>query len=225
MAFGAVTDHFGYADTNWRLQSASKDPRSENATAEDSFGDVACETVFDTGHNYEAVYEVIKGDTGNNVEWPATLKGGTIVGGIAITSANIETSQTEKPRVTVSGEDIGAADSTGFATYSWVLPTIKARKQAQAMGFTPAAGARVTSASMSCSVEMAATQDSLGNRVAADVYNGRQEVSGEMVACDTIADASADTDWTLNGPLGNSEENTDYGTSTINVFRNIGRDT
>ena len=230
--FGALTDHFGYADTNWRLQSSGKTARSENAQCEDSFGDVAAEKVFDTGYNYECVYEVIKGqaeDTGagiaaNEVAWPATLKGGTIVAGVAITGVDVETSQTERPRVTVTGEDIGNADSTGFATYDFDLPSIKAVKQAQAMGFTPGGSTRVTGASLNCTVQMAATQDSQGNRVAADVHGGRVEGSGELVACDTAPTATADTGFALTGPVETSQENTDYGTASVNVYKNINRD-
>ena len=235
--FGALTDHFGFADTDWRLQSTSKTARSENAQCENSFGDVEAEKVFDTGNNFECVYEVIKGqveDTASGVEageiaWPATLKGGTIVGdtgsGIVITGATVETSQTERPRVTVTGEDIGNADSTGFAVYDFDLPSIKAVKQAQAMGFTPGGNTRVTSATLSCTVEMAATQDSQGERVAGDVHGGRVEGTGDLVACDTEPTATADTGFELSGPIEVSQENTDYGTASISVFKNILRDT
>ncbi len=236
MAFGATTDHFGFADTNWRPQSTSKSPRSSNAQAEDSNGDIACETVYDTGYTYEVQYRITKGaaaDTNhdtNALEWPATLKGGTVVDGIVITGATIETSNTERPLVTVSGEDIGGADSTAFSTYDWpsVVPSdtnsgaLRAVKKAQAIGFSPDTNTRVNSSTLDLTTELAATADSQGERVAADVYQGRAEASADLVSCDTIADiSSVDTGWTQNGPVEQSEENEGYGSSSVNVFQNL----
>jgi len=227
MSFGATTDHFGIADTNWKLQSSDKSPISSNANAQDSNGDNVCETVFDTAYSYTATYGFCgTGDTSGNVVWPTLYAGSDTANAKLRTGYSVATSNTARPTLTVNGED---AFGTSNSTYTVAPPTIPAAKLATAMGFVAdtASVTRVNSSSWNFTTQTAYVQDSQGQRCQADVYQGRIEASGELTSCTSTATAIADTanGYTLSGPVGSSETNTAYGTATVNVFKNVLADT
>ena len=227
MSYGANTDKFGISDTNWKLLSYSADPISSNANAQDSNGDNVCETVFDTAYSYSAEYQFCgAGDTSGNVTWPTIVLGNDTTNSVLVTGATISTSNTERPRLSMSGEDPFGASTNA---YTLTLPTVPAAKKATAMGFVPdtTSVTRVNSSSWTATAQTSYVQDSDGQRCLADVYQARIEASGDLVSCTSTATAIADTanGYTLSGPVGKSESNTSYGSSTVNVFKNLLADT
>jgi hypothetical protein len=225
MSYGATLDYFNLANANWRLQSSSKSPVKSNSNAQDSNGDNVCETVHDTSATFSCEYASCGvGDTGGNVVFP-TLVAGTIdtENSSIITGFAIATSNTARPKLTVTGEKY-YGDTSGTATYSPTLPTIKAGKKATAMGFTPDTNSRVTSSTWNFATQASTVLDSNGQRVVVDISQGRIDASGELVSCTAIAAATAAAGYTLDGPNGSSTQNTGYGSSTVAVFKNVIKD-
>ena len=227
MSFGATTDHFNIADTNWHLLTSGKSPVSSAANAQDSTGDNVCETVFDTAFSYTATYAPCgTGDTSGNVEWPTLYLGNDTTSAILRTGYSVATSNTARPVLTVNGE---TAFGTSNATYTLAPPTISIGKVASAMGFVPdtATVTRVTGSTWGITGQTAYVQDSQGQRCQSDVYGARVEASGELVSCTATATAIADTTngYAVTGPVGNAETNTGYGTGSVAVYKNITADT
>ena len=223
MSYGASTDHFGIADTNWKLQSSSKDPISSNATGQDENGDNACETVYDTAFAYTASYRYCgTGDTSGNVVFGTRILGADTTNSKLLTSVGVTTSNTERPMMTVNGEDLFGTPSH---TYTLTMPTVTAAKTAQGMGFTADTVTNLLSSTWTAAAQTSYAQDSDGQRVISDVYQGRIEASGELMSCTGTPGAAADTGYTLNGPVSNSQSNTGYETATVNVFQNLLADT
>lgn len=229
MSYGVTRDWFGFGDTNWKPQSSSKDGTASNAQAVDSYGDVPCETVYDTAHGYSVTYGMCGTDS-VAIAFPAAFKGGAVVAydtntKIIVTGAEISTSGTEFPTITVTGE-LNKGDSV-HNTYDWssLLPTLYPTKTAQPMGWAADTNSRATSSSISFSTSIVKLADSLGETCKMDVHAGRAEGSGELVSCTQIAGAVADTanGWALSNPVSSSEENTGYGNASIAVYQNLSR--
>lgn len=223
MSFGANTDHWAFADTNHVLQSSSKPPQKSNATALDSEGDVVAETVYDTGAGYECVYRhagaaawALDGDT----VAPHIRIGAIVSSNKIITGITAATSNTERPLVTVTGEDF-VGDTASQLQYATGI-SVPTGKIAGGMGaLSPDTNSRIVSSTMTATGQVAKAQDSDGTTVTVDVYQGRVEVSAELQSATSTAGGSADTGFTADGPVASSEENTGYGNSTLTVFKNI----
>jgi len=216
-AFGANTDHYGLADTNIKLIASSKAPNSQIAQAMDSQGDVTAETVFDTFYSFECQYRKV---AGASLTLDTIAQVGQIISSIGITGIAVATNNTERPTFTVTGETYFGDTSTSEKYASGIA--ILATKTAQDFSaFTCDTVTRVVSTSATMSSQVDRAQDSQGQTVATAIYQGRLEVSGELQSATAVAAATADTGYTLNGPIGNTEEHTGYGNSTINVFKNV----
>lgn len=221
MSFGASTDKFGIADTNWKLLSYSEEPQKSNATAEDSNGNTDCETVYDTSAGYTNEYQYCgAGDTGGNVVFPTLRYGVDTTNGVLVTGATVTTSNTERPKLSVKGELLAGTGRTNSTdTLAW--PTVSAAKKATAMGITPDTNSKVTSATWTLSLQVANVMDSQGRRVLNDAYRPRIEASAELIKCSGTPGAAAAAGYTLDGPLSKAQSNTGYGTATVNVFKNL----
>ena len=222
MSFGVTRDWFAFADTNFEVQSSSASGNASNAQAVDSNGDVACETVFDTGIGYEVTYSMCSGSA-----LPAGFKGGNVIAydtntNILITGGSVSTSGTEFPTFTVTGETLYGTASGNLYDFQAEV-SVSGAKTAQAIGFIADTNTKASSSSVTFSASVAKVQDSQGQTVCMDVYGGRIEASGELISCTAIAGAAADTanGWALSSPVSTSEENTGYGSGSINVFENL----
>jgi hypothetical protein len=218
---GANTDHWSLADTNHKLMTSSKTPQKQNAQAVDSEGDVVAETVFDTRYTYEAQYRHVGTAAWalDSVVNPAKL-GQIVASNKIITGITIATTNTERPTVTVTGEDY-AGDTATQQVYATGL-SVPTGKIASGLGaITPDANSRIVSSTANCTAQVASAQDSEGTTVTVDVYAGRVEVSAELQSATAVAGATADTGYTADGGTGSNEENTGYGGSTFAVFKNI----
>ncbi len=222
MAYGASTDHFGLADTNWELQSSSKTPEASSAQAQNEYGDTIAQTEYEETETVECVYRLVSNGTDGSVSLPANFKGGYKNGDYIVTGGTLNTSNTERPTLTVQGEKFfgteGALRVYDFAT---AIGAILAKKVATAIGFTLEQGTSLNGSSVSCSIEVARTLDSGGDIVAVDTYNGRIEASGDLVSAAGSPSATAASGWTLAKGNEVSEENTSYGKGTVNVYKNL----
>lgn len=227
MSYGVTTDLFGIADTNWKPQNIGSDGFGSLNNAQDSLGNNVCETLTDTGYSYSQEYHYCgTGDTAGNIVWPALVLGNDTANNVLVTGVSIGTSNQARPTLTMTGE---TAFGTSTNQYTLSMPTVAAKKQAQAMGFVPdtASVTRVNSSTWSATAQTAYVTDSTGQRVLADIYGARIEASGELVSCTGTATAVADTanGYALSQPVSTQQENTGYGSSTVNVFKNLTADT
>jgi hypothetical protein len=217
MAFGVSTDPFGIttADPDWKQVRYGEEPTASNANVQDENGDNVCETVFGEATNFTAEYQYA-GD-GANVVFPTLVLGTDTVNDVLVTGATVTTSNTERPRLTVTGE---TAFGVSASEYTVAFPTVANAKKAAAMGFDVTAGTRLNSSTWAITAQTAYVLDENGDRVLADVYGARIEASGELVSCTGVAAATAASGYTLSQAVSAAEENQGYGSGTINVFKN-----
>jgi hypothetical protein len=217
MAFGVSTDPFGitYAGADWKQVSYSEEPVASNANVQDENGDNVCETVFGEAKNYTAEYQYA--GTGANVVFPTLVLGTDTVNDILVTGATVATSNTERPKLTVTGE---TAFGESASDYTVAFPTVVNAKKAAAMGFEVTTGTRLNSSTWAITAQTAYVLDEDGERVLADVYGARIEASGDLVSCTGVAAATAASGYTLSQAVSAAEENQGYGSGTINVFKN-----
>lgn len=188
-AFGGLTDHFGLATSNLVLVDSESTPVAQNRVdAQDENGDIVASAFHgNTSGDLSEVsctYSVKSGILNTS-----DLKCGEIVEGgtrIIITSIEVSTSNDGWPQVTVSGT-AGAFDvcSVSGKLNTYTLPSvfIAGCKRAQPIGFTVIEG-RLTSSSISASVEIAQQENGVGEPVAHGVSGGTLEVSAELVRID-----------------------------------------
>ena len=164
MGFGTTQDWFAFGDTNFQVQSSNKTGNASNAQAVDSNGDVACETVFDTGFSYEVTYQMCGGSA-----LPAGFKGGNVIAydtatNILINGGSISTSGTEFPTFTVTGETLYGTASGSLYDFQAEV-TLAGTKTAQAIGFSADTNSKTVSSSVTFSTNVAKVQDSDGQTV------------------------------------------------------------
>jgi hypothetical protein len=202
--FGALTDHFGVLamtagagtlDDILVLVDSSKDPASDSeADATDENNDPAATTYYGAGDIEEAssTFDVIKGDFDT-----ALILLGEIDTGKCIESVAATTSNTAWPRIVVSGKlgcETMVAPTGKLNTFTNKSVTIANRKQAQPLGFTVGNGCKLTGSSMTSTIELAQTEDGLGEPAAHAVSGGKVVVTGEFVR------VTAAPSWTVTSP-------------------------
>ena len=182
MGFGASTDHFGIATADLIVVASDKTPVADSrADAVDENADIAASTFYGAGTLFEAsnTYALITSTLDT-----ATILLGELSAGVFAQTAEVSTSSDGWPQVTVSGT-LGAETMVAPTgkTNKFALPTftISARKQAQLMGFTVAATAKLNSSSLSASVELGQQENGLGEPAAHGVSGGTYEITAELV--------------------------------------------
>jgi len=227
MSFGSTTDHFTLENTDWELQSSSKTPEASSAQALNEFGDVDAQTEYEETETVECVYKLVSNGTDGSVSLPVNFKGGYKSGDYIITGGSVNTSNTERPTLTVTGEKYFGAETTVLRVYDFAtaIGPLLALKVATAIGFVLGVDTALNGSSVSASIEVARTLDSEGAIAVTDTYNGRLEASGELVSSSAAPSATADTSsWTLAKDNDVSQENTGYGSGTVNVYQNLTAD-
>jgi hypothetical protein len=225
---GASTDYFGLAEEGvWELQSSSISPENSSAQAQDEYGDVDTESEYEKTSTVECVYRLVGNGTDGEQALPTNFKAGytnTQDGtDYVVTGGSLNTSNTERPLLTVTGEEVHNATTTHFRVYDFAtaIGSILAGKVATAIGFTLGASTLINSCSVSCSCEVARSLDSDGAIAIKDTYNARCESTGEMVSGTTVAAATESGDWTKPRDESKAESNTEFPTGTIMVYQNL----
>jgi len=228
MGFGAQNDPWGIAadstmGVTWKLQSVSTDVSPSEAECQDSNGDVAAATMYDTANTTKSA-TYIACDTGTLVLYDTTTsvdyRLGKVISGFAITGISLETSNTSQVTMTVDGLKTAEADGD-MNKYDPSDLEIAISRKAIAKGFTVAAGNKLNSSSIAATTDQARALDSQGAECVTDVYNGRVEVSGDYVGCSAAASASADTGWRVTSGPSIGETNTAYETGSIGVKKSL----
>jgi hypothetical protein len=227
--FGAHSDYFGLADTDWELQSSSLSPENSSAQALDENGDVSCETEYEQTASVECVYKLTSvGDESNEVELPANFQAGYVADfsgtKYVITGGSLATSNTERPILTVSGErlegtDVGA--HLDLYDFAGTIGAINAKKVATEIGFTKGTGNLLNSCSVAFSSETARALDADGAVAIKDVYAARIESTGELVACSTFGEHVVPDGWTKPRNAEQATSNTEYNSGSVMVYRNL----
>jgi hypothetical protein len=223
MSFGVATDYFGLASDDWELQSSGLAPEASNAQAKNEFGDVIKQDEYEQTETVECVYKLKSNGTDGSISLPANFKGGYKSGNYIITGGSLNTSNSERPILTVTGEKFFGPTEDHLRVYDFAtaIGAILARKVATAIGFELGANTYLNGSSVSCSCETSRTLGADGAIVVIDIFNGRLEASGDLISATASPSATAATDWTLSKGNDVSEGNTDHGSGTVNVYRNL----
>lgn len=194
--FGALTDHFGLADTDLILVGSSKTyVEQSRADAPDENNDVAASAYF--GNTTQEMAEVsctyaLKSGTLNinTIKLGATAAAPTILR----QSIDVATSNSEFPQITVAGR-INILEITAptgkLNTFTLPSITLTGIKQAQLIAFTVGAGCRLTGSGLSASLELAQQDDGVGEPAAHGVSGGTGSITADLVRI------SAAPSWTV----------------------------
>lgn len=231
MGYGATTDWFGIAGTGINLQTSS-DPKKYNvdAAVQDSNGDFACRTKADTETEYTCAYRLTGGgDTNHLHNLDDLAKVGEIKTfdtntKIQVTGIDPGTDNKSYPIITIKGVKDPAGTQT-HPTFSSGI-TLLAIKKAQKIGLGAITG-KLVSSSASISGGIATAQDSLGITVKREPEAVRIVATNTLQICTGSVSAVADTTngYKLETPLSGDQVNTDYGNSTVSVYKDLVRDT
>ena len=222
MSYAVDSDYWGFRDTNCEVQSSSRDPQPSEAQCEDSNGDVAASTMYDTVTAQSVVYQrcadgIVKFyDTTTGIDF----RPGKVIGGYVITSIALGTNNKERPTITISGRSCPSADSA-VNKYNPEDLHIATERKAVGIGVTPDTVSKLLSSSGTVAVQVAVVPDSDGNTACLDVYGGRVDASNELAGCTGDPGATVDTGWTTSGGPSDDQENTGYAGGTIGVFKNL----
>ena len=222
MSYGADTDYWGFADTNVKLQSSSKEPAKSEAQCVDSNGDVSASTTYNEVITYSCTYKTCNDtayvlyDTTTAVDFRL----GKVISGKVITGIDVGTTNTDRPELTITGRSCSTADGS-VQKYDPSDLEIAGTRKATPIGASADTNTRVTGSSASASVSVQELLDSQGAFACLDVYGGRVEASNDLAGCAGAVGASADTGWTLISGPSESQENTAYSTGAISVFKNL----
>ena len=224
--FGAKTDFFGLADADWELQNSNYNPESSQAQAEDENGDIDCEERYENTATVESVYRLKSNGTLGKVEVPEGFQGGNTntIGEdtFVITGGTLNCSNTERPTLTVTGEKMhGTTDALGIYDFAGEIGEINARKVATEIGFAVSGNTKPNTTDVSCTCETSRMMDADGEIAIVDVYRGRMESTGDLVTCEGAQSVAAAEGWTLQNDASESEENTNFLTGSVTVFKNL----
>lgn len=204
-SFGALTDHFGYLSENFVGTNLSIGARAKlvassevkieqsRANALDEHGDIAASTFYgNTTQNIRDVSVTYLCNTiGGLGNWFNTiLLGYKIVGGVnfIIESFEFNSSNSEFPTITLSGKKNVAtlgSPPTGktntFRAFFSDNASIPSGPIAWPIGFTVGAGLRLTSLSISSSINLTTANDGLGEPIVHGLSAGEGTLSAEFV--------------------------------------------
>jgi hypothetical protein len=195
--FGALTNHFSAlinlaTVTALKLINSTKTPVPRNrADANDSENDVAAATWFGATDIFDVTCEYALVSSTLNLN---TLKLGEIAAGTAVSSISAATSNTDWPKITLTGRtglETMVAPASKANTFTLPSITLTAAKRAQPIGFTVGADGRLTGCTFEASAEIAEIPDGMGVPVAHGISGAIGTVSAEFVR---VAGAPA---WTL----------------------------
>jgi len=223
MSFGADTDFWGFADTNIELQGSTESPSRSEANAADSNGDIAASTMYDSVSEFSTRYKSVSDtalvfyDTASAIDFRI----GKVIGAKVITSIEVSTQNTERPDITISGRNAGSVADTSIRKFDPSDLAIAGTRKATPIGASADTATKVTGARGTASADLSAVLDSVGVLSDLDVHGGRVEASTDLVGVSGDPGASADTGWTMSAGPSEEKGNTEYGTGSITVFKNL----
>ncbi len=227
--YGAITDHFSFADTNNKLQSSDESPAKSESQCQDSKGTIILSDFYDTTHQieYTCVYRhcsdtaVILYDTIAVVD----VRLGKIVNNIVINSITVTPTNTDRLEITIAGRGTGASDSD-VAKFNPADLEISGVRKATPIGAIAGANTVVTGSTGTASCEVATVADSDGlTGVTIEVHSGRVEATTDFVGTTGVPAGLADTanGFELLSGIGEAETNTDFSTGAITAVKNLPR--
>ena len=223
MSYGADTDFFGFGDTNVKLQGSTLSPSRSEAQAVDSNGDVAASTMYDSVSEKTSRYRSVSDtalvfyDTTAGVDFRL----GKVINAIVITSIEVGTSNTERPEITISGRNAGSTSDANVRKFDPSDLAIAGTRKATPIGVTKDTVTRVTGSRGTAQVDISPVLDSVEVLADIDVHGGRVEASNDLVGVTGDPDAAVDTGWTKSAGVSEEKGNTEYGTGSITVFKNL----
>lgn len=225
-AFQLDTDHFGLADTYFRLVGSKKTPRAkQTGEARDSLGNVAAQSRYGTVTIMEAecTYKLVGSTKNLN-----TLKVGKTAAAVITTGVDGKTSNTDWPEVVVKGLTGCVALDTAAPAFTLPAVTLTGKKCAQAIGFTVGATGKLTGSDFSAAAEAGEVLDSVGNVASMSCAGATFEAGGEAVevtgAVTVTWDTAAPALTEVQKP-GSDKDNTKYGTASFRGATFLTKDT
>jgi len=212
MAKGALTDFFGLAGTELKLNGGTENKSIQVVEAVNERGD---QIAIDT-------YEELKApsnDLSVAVDFDCTgIVLGTLIDNGAepdfvLTGFSISTGAGQAPTVSVSGEQVPTG-SVQSNTYTTPAMTLSKEHKAQILfaAFTlSGTGVHLNTCSATGSCTLTRAYDDDAETIAWDVSKGQIEVTGEIVKSGATAPTfAAAANWTIVSPLTLTESNADY---------------
>jgi len=226
--FGAHSDYFGLASTDWELQSSNIAHENSSAQAADENGDISCETEYEETASVECVYRLVTNGTLGLIGLPANFKAGYVATlsdvKYAITGGSLATSNTERPLLTVTGERLEGNDTGAHLDaydFAGAIGDIHAKKVATEIGFTKGTGNLLNSCTVSFSSETSRALDADGAIAIKDIYAARMESTGELVACGAFGEPAVAASWTKPRNAEQATSNTEYNSGSVMVYQNL----
>jgi hypothetical protein len=157
------------------------------------------------------------------VELPSGFIAGLAGDGYIITGGNLATSNTERPTLTVTGEEShGSTEGMRYFDFVEAVGEIRARKVPTYIGLEKAAGTHLQSCNVAFSTEVTRTNDKDGEIAVIDLHAGRLESVLELQSCQSSpAIGPLALTWTRQQEDQIVETNTDFATITVSLFLNL----
>jgi hypothetical protein len=224
--FGAQTDYFGLADTDWELQSCKKTPTHSSAQAQDEYNDTAAETEYEKTEGVECVYRLVGNGALGVIGLPADFQGGQTneEDGVIymISGGTLVCSNTERPLLTVTGvKHHGDTAALRLYDFAGAIGNIGARKVATPIGFTVGVGSLLNSCTVTFSMEVTRALDSDGAVAITDNSKARIESTGTLVSAAGVPAATVAANWTKPNDVDLGEANTAYPDGSVMVYQNV----
>ena len=222
MSFSADTDYWSFADTHVLLVSSTQDKSTSEAQAMDENADVSASSIYDTITTRTVEY-VSCSDTAllfYDTTSSKDFRIGKVISSHVITGITVTTSNTARPRITITGESCPSADGDVRKIATRDLE-IAGSRAATKFGATVDTVTKLNGSSCTVSGPVTREAGTTGSTACADVHTGRTEASNDFVGVTGNPGAAVDTGWTVNSPVSRSDENTGYSTGSIGVFKNV----
>ena len=201
--FGGYSDHWdlvgsgiGQSDNLVVVESSRVPVAQSRANAEDENGDIAASAFFGNSEGSLSEISTTYALKGGTLDLSTVFFLGEKTAGKIAGDFEASTDNGAWPQITLSGmEGVEPICTVAGKEKFYDLPavTLAGCKRAQEMGFTADEG-RLTSASISASIDIADQADGLGQPVAHGVSGGEGEVSAEFVRIDAEPPA-----WSVTG--------------------------
>jgi hypothetical protein len=226
-----LTDHWGLASADLILAPEStKTPVANTVTrAQNELGD----HVDEAAHGNQAGTLFVASCTyvlaaGSTLDL-STLQCGEIASGKVVTSIAVSTNNGQVlPRITVAGQ-LGTEDVEAPAgylnTYSLPAITITGVKKAQLFDFTAGAACRLTSSTLTATVDLAQENTGAGEPLAHGLSGGVVAVAAELVAVSGACTWTPGVTWEETQKPGTSEGQAAWHTASGGMEKIMARDT
>lgn len=226
MAFKAKKERFGLGSiSGLKLVSESENKSASSVEAKGEDGFTIAREIFGERTAPTGEYEVIGDVTLTGIKLGTVTEADSKK--VALLSIRVTTSAGGAPKVSVSGQSIGSASTTGACKVSLPAVVIKALHHAQNFGqfSISGTGAHLTDSSIEFTASLSeATKD--GETIAYDIVDGRIQISGTIQVSDAAYGAPTVTasGYDFTSPLTESNPDSNFPTYSFTAVKSLAAD-